>query len=97
MNWRVENQIERVLATRGICRKTYTRTYRGANEDMDHFLVMTKMRGLKDAKNTRIFNIKSLRTEKIRKQYEEKLQNTSKTTHSFYQISRIVGKKQKTL
>lgn len=75
-----ENQIDHILATRGISRKTTnTRTYRGANADSDHYMVMAKINNLekkkiyKTSRETVRWNLEALADDKIKEKYEEEI------------------------
>lgn len=76
-NGAIENQIDHILATKGIMEKTIdTRSYRGANADTDHYLVMAKLRNLKLSKRFKKkqkvgWNIDKLSTDDIRNKYDE--------------------------
>lgn len=88
----IENQIDHIMATKGISKKTInTRTYRGAQAETDHYLVITKIRNLKSTKkyiakqNIKRWEVEKLENTEIRKKYEEiytkNIQNQTSNTN----------------
>lgn len=68
------------MATRKIYKKAvHTRTYKGTNVNMDHYLVFTNMRCLRDKKKYRIaqktdkFDVDSLRNKEVKDLYENRI------------------------
>lgn len=71
----IENQIDHIMATKDISRKMVdTRTYRGAQTETDHYLVMAKIdlqRHYNTNKNHKKWDVEQLQKDEVRRKLEE--------------------------